>query len=288
MSTYGKIPQEALECIAHFERVMEERRYSRSTIDTYVSMVKQFLGYYCDTAWDAITTEHVSNYNHAVYLIPGRSHSTQNQAINAIKLFYQINEGPSIDVSSIVRPRKESKLPVILSKHEVTKIITSTGNLKHRTLLSLVYGCGLRIGEALNLTWSDISRSEGLLYIRRAKGRKDRRVPIPDKLIKQLEDYYRAHKTKEYIFEGQNGGQYSYRSCQQLFKRCVRKAGIKKKATLHTLRHSYATHLLEAGVGLRYIQDILGHNSPKTTMIYTHVSGKRLSEIRSPLEDLDI
>lgn len=288
MTSYTPIDQESLQQLQSFERIMRERRYSQSTIKTYLSMLKQFLGYHAPRKWNSLTTQDVVSYNYAVYILTGRSHSTQNQAINAIKLFYTVNGRTGMVPADIQRPRKERKLPVILSKAEVRAIITATRNLKHKTLLSIVYGCGLRIGEALDLKWTDVSRTEQLIYVKRAKGRKDRRVPLQDTLIRLLEDYYRAYRTRDFIFEGQSGGKYSYRSAQQVLRRSVTRAGIKKPVTLHTLRHSYATHLLEAGVGLRYIQDILGHNSPKTTMLYTHVSGKRLSEIRSPFEDLGI
>ena len=152
----------------------------------------------------------------------------------------------------------------------------------------VVYGAGLRIGEALHLELSDIRREEGLLYIRQSKGKKDRRVPLSESLLKALEDYYRAYKPKRYIFEGAKGGMYTDSSSRKVLSKAVKKVGIDRDITLHTLRHSYATHLLEKGVGIRYIQEILGHNSPKTTMLYTHISGKRLSEIRSPLDDLDL
>ena len=190
--------------------------------------------------------------------------------------------------NDFTRPRREYKLPNVLTKEEVARILRSSGNLKHKTLLSLTYGCGMRIGEILDLKWVDVSRAEGLLYIRRAKGRKDRRVPISKSMIQMLEGYFHVYKSNEYIFEGQYGGKYSYSSSQQVIRRAVKRAGIRKHVTMHTLRHSYATHLLESGVGLRYIQEILGHNSPKTTMIYTHVSGKRLGEIRSPFDDLNL
>lgn len=163
----------------------------------------------------------------------------------------------------------------------------STYNLKHKTLLVIVYGAGLRIGEALGLKLTDISRDESLLYIREGKGLKDRRVPMSPMMLKTLERYYKRYRPKVYVFEGAKGGAYAQSSARQVLKRSVLAAGIRKHVTLHTLRHSYATHLLERGVGLRYIQELLGHGSPKTTMLYTHVSGKRLGEIASPLDDMD-
>ena len=269
-----------------FERVMQERRYSANTIKTYVSMVRQFFAHVAPRPWNRLVQADVIAYNYAEYILKGRSHSTQNQAINAIKLFYLIHGKGGIVPNDIVRPRKERRLPDVLSQFEVQQIILSTGNQKHRTLLIVIYGAGLRIGEALRLQLTDIRRSEGLLYIRRSKGKKDRRVPLSPMMLSSLERYYRAYRPKRYVFEGVKGGMYTASSARKVLKRSVRKAGIRRHVTLHTLRHSYATHLLEKGVGLRYIQDILGHHSPKTTMLYTHVSGKRLSEIRSPLDDL--
>jgi len=283
-----RIDTQTLVRLKSFECTMEEQRYSASTIKTYLSMLKQFFAYFEGRSWENISREDISEFNHQVFIVTGKSHSTQNQAINAIKLFYAVNGEASIVPSDFTRPRREYKLPNVLTKEEVAHILRSSGNLKHKTLLSLTYGCGMRIGEILDLKWVDVSRAEGLLYIRRAKGRKDRRVPLSKGMIQMLERYFHVYKSNEYIFEGQYGGKYSYSSSQQVIRRAVKRAGIRKHVTMHTLRHSYATHLLESGVGLRYIQEILGHNSPKTTMIYTHVSGKRLGEIRSPFDDLDL
>ena len=232
--------------IDEMEIYMAQRHYSPSTITTYLSMVKQFFGYYAEIRWSEITRAHIIRYNHAMFIERKKSHSTQNQAINAIKLFYTLHSDARVVPEQIERPRKRTNLPSVLSKEEVRRILLATGNLKHRTLLALVYGCGLRIGEALNLKLTDISRGEHLLYIRQSKGRKDRRVPLTAKQLKMLEEYYRAYKSKEYLFEGQAGGKYSYRSAQQVMKRAVQNSGIRKNATLHTLRHSYATHLLES------------------------------------------
>ena len=239
-------------------------------------------------SWKEITKADIEAYNYRAFVERPRSHSTQNQFINALKLFYRTNGSLHIVPDQLVRPRKETKLPNVLSKKEIGRILAASTNIKHHCLLAVVYGAGLRIGEALNLRIEDIRSEENLLYIRRSKGRKDRRVPLSATMLRLLRTYYMGYRPQEYVFEGQTGGRYSARSAQQVLKRACRRAGIKTAVTLHTLRHSYATHLLEQGVGLRYIQEILGHNSPKTTMIYTHISGKRLSEIRSPLDDMEI
>ena len=158
----------------------------------------------------------------------------------------------------------------------------------HRTLSMLMYSCGLRLGETLSLPPLDIKNDEGLIYNRGGKGKKDRRVPLSQRILEQLRRYYRSYTPNEYLFEGQKGGQYSNTSAAKVLQRAVKKAGIKKRVTLHTLRHSYATHLTNRGVNIQYLQEILGHNNPKTTMLYTHLSGKDIRNIKSPLDDMEI
>jgi site-specific recombinase XerD len=246
-----------------YRRYMEQQRYSPATIKTYASMVIQFLLSLGDKPWDGLRMQDIAEYNHREFIIKKRSHSTQNQFINTIKLFYRIHDQPGIVPDDLVRPRKEYRLPIVLTKEEVSAILRNTRNKKHHCLLSLIYSSGLRIGETLDLKWSDIRNTENLIYIRGGKGRKDRRVPLAGKVKKLLEEYAQAYHTTEYIFEGQGNERYSARSAQMVLKRAAESAGIKVNVTLHTLRHSYATHLLEAGIGLRYIQEILGHSSPR-------------------------
>ena len=185
-------------------------------------------------------------------------------------------------------PRKQRKLPNVLSVNEVKCLFISTPNLKHRALLMLVYGAGLRIGEALNMRLHDIRSTESLIYIRNGKGKKDRRVPLSAKLLEILRAYYKSYQPRIYVFEGPKGGRYSSSSASQMLQRSAKRAGISCKITLHSLRHSFATHLTNKGVNIQYLQEILGHNSPKTTMIYTHLSGKDISKIRSPLDDMEL
>ena len=176
-----------------------------------------------------------------------------------------------------------------MSEEEVKRIIRCTNNIKHRVLLMLIYSAGLRIGETLNLRLEDVDGQRRVIDIHQGKGKRDRRVPLSKKVLELLREYYRIYRPKSYLFEGEvEGRPYSPKSAQNVLRRAVRRADIKKRVTLHTLRHSYATHLMERGVGLRYIQEILGHSSPKTTMIYTHVSGKKLRDVVSPLDEMDI
>ena len=270
-----------------FSQWMEQKRYSSSTITTYLSFVRQFFARVSIAPVD-ITPEVISGYNHQHFIKTRKSYATQNQWINAIKLYLRVNQLNIGSLDDIERPRKQKKLPNVLSKQEVQAILEQTPNLKHRTLLMTIYGAGLRIGEALNLTVHDIRSRESLIYIRGGKGKKDRRVPLSDKLLGMLRTYYKSYRPGHYLFEGVGGGPYSNKSAAQVLGRSVKRAGIQSRVTLHTLRHSYATHLTNSGVNIQYLQEILGHNSPKTTMLYTHLSGKDISQIKSPLDDMDL
>ena len=178
-------------------------------------------------------------------------------------------------------------MPNVLSKNEVKSILEAPTNLKHRAMLSLIYACGLRRSELLNLSLSDVHSDRNLLFIRQSKGKKDRVVPISNKIIEMLREYYKAYKPKTWLFEGQiPNTKYSEMSLAKVLKQALKKAGNQKPVSLHWLRHSYATHLLESGTDLRYIQELLGHASSRTTEIYTHVSTKNLQQIRSPFDDL--
>jgi site-specific recombinase XerD len=266
---------------------MQQKRYSTSTIATYLSFVKQFFARTL-IAPEHITFEVISSYNYQYFIKARKSYATQNQWINAIKLFLRVNRIDIGNLEEIERPRKQRTLPNVLSKQEVQAIFEQTPNLKHRTLLMMIYGAGLRIGEALNLTIHDIRSKESLIYIRGGKGKKDRRVPLSDKLLGMLRRYYKSYRPKRYLFEGPEGSKYSRSSAGKVLKRSAANAGITSRVTLHTLRHSYATHLTNSGINIQYLQEILGHNSPKTTMLYTHLSGKDIRNIKSPLDDMDI
>ena len=281
------LTQAVVASIDHMTRWMKQKRYSQSTIGTYVSFVRQFFGR-TRLEPEQVTIEVIEQYNYQYFIQERRSYSSQNQWINAVKLYLTVNHLQIENLDSIQRPRKERKLPNVLSQEEVQSIFQATKNLKHRTLLMLIYGAGLRIGEALNLTIHDIRSKEHLIYIRGGKGKKDRRVPLSDKLLKMLRGYYKSYRPQTYLFEGAGGGRYSNKSAMQVLNRSVKKAGITRKITLHTLRHSYATHLTNKGINIQYLQEILGHNSPKTTMLYTHLSGKDISNIKSPLDDMDL
>lgn len=273
--------------IIEFRRWLHSKRYSENTIKTYVDALISFLTFFNNKLLDEITNEDVILYNNEYILKRGLSASYQNQIVNAVKLFFITVQNKRIDVDKIHRPKKSKTLPNVLSKEEVKLILNAHSNIKHRTMLCLIYACGLRRSELLNVRPTDVDSKRGLLIIRQAKGRKDRIAPISEKTIEMLRDYYKLHKPKIWLFEGQTAGEkYSEKSLQNVLKQALEKAKIKKPVTLHWLRHSYATHLLEAGTDLRYIQELLGHKSSKTTELYTHVSTKSLQNIKSPFDDL--
>lgn len=270
-----------------FEDWLKSKRYSSSTIRTYMGVVSVFFGFYNDKNMGQITNEDVIRFNNEYIIKRNLSSTYQNQFVNALKLFYQIVHNEYLEIDLIHRPKSERKLPHVLSKKEVKAILNSMINMKHRTMLSLIYACGLRRGELLNLKPNNILSDRHLLHIIQSKGRKDRIVPISDKTIEMLRIYYMAFRPKVWLFEGQvPGTQYSSRSIQLVMKQAVHRAKIQKPATLHWLRHSYATHLLDNGTDIRYIQELLGHNSSRTTEIYTHVSTRDIQKIKSPFDDL--
>ncbi len=270
-----------------FEKWMQSRRYSLNTIKTYTDALKTFLKYHYQKPIEAITHQDIIEFNTGYILKHNLSSSYQNQVVNAIKLFFRQIENRVINVELIHRPKRAKLLPNVLSKEEVKAILGAPRNIKHRVMLSLIYACGLRRSELLNLLPEDINSMRNLIIIRQSKGKKDRIAPISFKLIEMLREYYSVFKPKKWLFEGQKSGtQYSEKSLQNVLKQSLHKVNINKPVTLHWLRHSYATHLLESGTDLRLIQELLGHNSSKTTEIYTHVSTKSLQNIKSPFDDL--
>ena len=273
--------------IATFKQWMEHKRYSESTIKTYTQSITTFLRFIKPKRSTEATNDDMVRFVHQFMLPKKLSQSYQNQAVNAARLFFKTIQGSKLITEQIERPRPEHKLPNVLSKEDVAAILHASQNLKHRTMLSLIYACGLRRGELLNLKPENVDAKRHLLIIVNAKGKKDRVIPISDKVIVMLREYYKIYRPRIWLFEGQEPGtQYSETSLQKVLKHALDYTNIKKPVTLHWLRHSYATHLLEAGTDLRYIQELLGHKSSKTTEIYTHVCEKSLLKISSPFDNL--
>lgn len=274
--------------IEEMERLLTQRNYSSNTVKIYLSQFKSF--YYSEYYSDAFGEEQIMDY--LLYLkSKDASLSYLNQAINAIKFYLEKVKQGERKVYEIHRPKTEHRLPTVLNKKEVKDLFKAIRNPKHHIIIKLIYACGLRVGELINLNISDIDSGRLRLHIRCGKGRKDRYVPLNEQLVEDLRAYYRQYRPLIYLFEGQykineKPVRYSASSIRKVYKRALKKAGITKVLKLHSLRHSYATHLLEHGINLRYIQTLLGHSSPKTTEIYTHVSTSKLDKIPSPIDFL--
>ncbi len=279
--------EEGITSIDNFRKYLLSKRYSPNTITVYCDALRSFLTFYRNKSVKDITNEDVILYNNDYILKNKFSVSYQNQIVNAIKLFFRTVYEKSIQVEKIHRPKREKKLPNVLSKEEVKAILDAHSNIKHKMMLSMIYSCGLRCGELLALQPVHIDSKRNIVLLKNSKGKKDRIAPLSPKILEMLREYYKLYKPTTYLFEGQTEGTpYSDKSLQQVLKQALDKAKITKPVTLHWLRHSYATHLLESGTDLRYIQELLGHNSSKTTEIYTHVSTKSIQQIKSPFDDL--
>ena len=275
------------QAIQNFIRYLNSKRYSPNTIKVYSDSMSTFLRYFSMKDITDISNDDLIDFNNNYILKNNFSASFQNQVVNAVKLYFSAIQHKKIDVELIHRPRREKVLPNVLSKEEVKAILNAHVNIKHKMMLSLIYSCGLRCGELLALHPVHIDSKRNIIFLKNAKGKKDRIVPLSPLILKMLREYYKIYKPKTYLFEGQNISlPYDARSLQLILKQALEKTGIRKPVTLHWLRHSYATHLLESGTDLRYIQELLGHSSSKTTEIYTHVSTKSIQQIKSPFDDL--
>ena len=249
--------------------------------------MKSFVKEFGERDLESISTQQINEYIFKLIRTKDISTSQQNQRISAIKFYYEQVRGRKKAYYKINRPKKVKGLPKILTVEEVELILKHCNNLKHKCILMTLYSGGLRRSELINLKIKDIDSGRMLIRISQSKGKKDRHTLLSVTLLKLLRDYYKFCKPKYWLFEGQGGGQYSATSIANILRKALKKARIDKHATPHTLRHSFATHLLEQGINLRYIQEILGHSSITTTEIYTHVSSKQLTKIKNPLDNLN-
>jgi len=272
---------------AEFISLLKKKRYSHHTIRNYSSHLASFLDFADKTA-DDVTEEDISDYMLHCSNTDEYSTAYQRLAIHAIRYYFKHFRGQIIESDTLPWPKGEKKLPVVFSTEEVTALLSTIRNLKHRCILWLIYSAGLRISEAIFLQITDIDFDRMQIHIRKGKGKKDRYTILSQRTAKLLKEYLAEYKPVQWLFMGQKGGRYTVKSIQMIFHGAMERAGIKKHATVHTLRHSFATHLLENGVDLRYIQELLGHTNPKTTEIYTHVSRTSLQKIKSPLDMLQI
>ena len=287
IETLPELDEYRFKLIEQYRKYLSSKRYAESTIKTYSEALRVFFRFYHDKPIADINNNDLIHFNNEYILKNRYSQCYQNQVVNAIKLFYRKIQQRKLEIDLIERPRTEKKLPNVLSKEEVKSILEALDNIKHKTMLCLIYACGLRRSELIQLKINDIDSKRGVLIIRQSKGKKDRIVPLSERIIVLLREYYQIYKPEIYLFEGQQVGfSYSEKSLESVMKKAKQVAKINKPVTLHWLRHSYATHLLECGTDLRYIQELMGHKSSRTTEIYTHVSTKSLQHIRSPFDDL--
>ncbi|MDG2369976.1 MAG: tyrosine-type recombinase/integrase [Flavobacteriales bacterium] len=263
------------------------KRYSQSTVSTYLSCLTHFFNFHKAKDIESLSKQDILYYLESL-VKKGYSKSSQNQYINSIKFYYEKFLEREKQYYFIDRPIKDKKLPIVLSKEEVQCLFNQLYNLKHKTILVLIYSCGLRISELINLKINDIDTQRMLIQIRNSKGNKDRQVQLAEQIHQLIKRYNNEYKPKQFLFNGLNSYQYSTASIQKIIKRAAIKAGIRKNVTPHTLRHSFATHLLEDGIDIRYIQTILGHSNIQTTQIYTHVSSRHLKNIKNPTDDMNI
>lgn len=265
---------------------LEGKGYAFNTVKTYVSMFEKFSNHFIQYDLLAIDEQMIQEYLQSLVRIK-KSDSYINQMLNAIKFYYEVVEEMPNRFYSIDRPRKKSALPKVISLEEVQLIIENTNNIKHRCIVSVLYSAGLRRQELLNLKLEDIDSKRMVIRINSGKGFKDRFTLLSEKVLIDLREYFLKWKPKKYLFEGPKDSQYSGESVAIIVKRAAKKAGIRKNITPHILRHSFATHLLESGTDLRYIQMLLGHASTKTTEVYTHVATNNIKEIKSPFDFLN-
>jgi integrase/recombinase XerD len=279
------IPEETfIRVLRSIEEKMILKGYSRTSRNTYIAQFKLFLQFHKAVPPAELNQEQVRDY--ILHLREKRklSKSSQNQAINAIKFYYEKVLAQDRKIYALDRPMRDRSLPIVMSEEEVWRILNVEQNPKHRLMLMMIYSAGLRRSELLNLRRGDIDVDRGIIFVKGGKGKKDRQTILAKSVLPLIENYLRATTTNYWFFEGEKGKAYSASSLQSIFRRAVRKAGIEKEVHLHTLRHSFATHLLEAGTSTRYIQELLGHDSPITTEIYTRVTRVALEKIKSPLD----
>lgn len=270
--------------LKQYKKYLEGLRYSKSTVDTYSTFIIQLLLYLRDKPLTKVDNEFIRHFVEDIISKKRYGISTHRQMIGAIKHFGHLFKETTINDLELRSPKKSRYLPGVLSQREVIRLLSSTANLKHRTILAVLYSAGLRIGEVIHLNVCDLDMDRMQITIHQAKGRKDRNVMLAESILPLVLNYLNTYKPKTFFIEGSAGNRYTASSIRSFLKKSCIKAGIKKRVTPHTLRHSYATHLIENGVGLRHIQELLGHSKPETTMIYTHIAKKDLIAIQSPLD----
>ena len=285
----SNVPDHTKTVINDFKNWLQQKRYGDSTVKSYVHHLEIFFGYFADKKPEELGTADISGFNNDFILKNKLSYTFQNQTISALKKFYGVIYRRDLEAENLERPRKSYTLPKIMSKEELKHFFANIRNQKHKMAFETIYAFGLRRSELLNLKLKHIDSKRGMLSVINAKGKKDRSLPISKRWLEKVKPYYFAYQPKVYLIEGQfEGKSISAASLQKVFDKTLNTSNIKKPYTIHCLRHSFATHLLENGTDLRYIQELLGHRSSKTTEIYTHVSNESLKNIKNPFDDLYI
>jgi site-specific recombinase XerD len=271
--------------ISLYSEDLKLKNYSDNTIKNYASQVELFLKHF-----ESVATKpsEISERQIKTWLLEAKTINSRKHRISAVKLFYSLTGKQPLKFKYIEYPRSEKKLPIVLAVDEIQRMFNVCENLKHRVILALIYSCGLRVSELINLQWQHIDRSRMIINIIAAKGKKDRQVALPITLIPLLEKYYHEYKTKPYIMGGQFTNQYSETSVNQVMKQLATKAGISKRVYTHLIRHCTFTHMVEQGTDINLIQRIAGHNNVKTTMMYCHISDNLISKIQSPITAIRI
>jgi integrase/recombinase XerD len=271
--------------IESYSRDLKLKNYSENTIDNYCSQVKVFLERFQNVA---TKPSEISEQKIKEWLLEANTVNLRKHRISALKLFYKLTGKQPLKFKNIEYPRSEKKLPQVLSQDEVQDMFNVCENLKHKVIITLLYSCGLRVSEFLNLKWKHIDRSRKIINIISGKGKKDRQVMLPDVVVLMLEKYWRAYKTKDFVLSGQFSEQYSSRSVSNVLKQLAAKAGVKKRVWTHQMRHNCFTHMVENGTDINLIQKLAGHNSVKTTMMYVQISDSIVSKIQSPINSINI
>jgi len=274
--------------VVALEQCLLLKRYSWRTVKSYKNSLRNFIRFYDDTKPSQLTRKQINDYIHHLIKENHITESYQNQICCAIKMFYCEVANQAEKVEGLVQAKKPQKIPQVLTEGEVARLLKAVDNLKHRCILTMVYSAGLRLGEVTKLKLTDLQFEQHRIFVRNAKGKKDRCTILAQKAESLLKEYMALYQPVHWLFEGPDGSCYSDRSVQAIFTAAKDRSRINPLATTHTLRHSFATHLLEKGMDLRNIQELLGHESSKTTEIYTHITKKSWEKIKSPLDDLEI
>lgn len=283
-----RLSEENTEALVKFKQLLVLKGYSPSTIRTYTNEFVQFLNVLNDKPANGFSVDRMKDYLQYCHTELKLSEATLHSRMNALKFYFEQVLKKENFFWEIPRPKKPLQLPKVINKEQIASLINAIENTKHKTIIMLAYACGLRVSEVVSLKVKQVDGQRKILFVERAKGKKDRIVSLSPGMLIMLHEYYKKYKPTDYLFEGQfENAHLTTRSIQNVLQKAKEKAGIKQDSSMHMLRHSFATHLLDKGIDLVFIQKLLGHNDIKTTLKYLHVTNKDLVHILSPLEDIE-